>query len=90
METLGFIPSFLSDQDPRLAREQIAANYTHGGGWRPMQGFTRTSSGLCYPDDPPMPLLAVSALRLEKLEFYDCQWLAIVQPDGSFEVSRMD
>lgn len=89
-EMLGFLPSFLDDQDPRPAREQIDANYRHGGGWQPMKGFERTPAGLKYPGDPPLPLLAVSALRLEKIEFYDYQWLVIVQPDGSFEVSRMD
>jgi hypothetical protein len=90
MAMLGYIPGFLSEDDPRPAREQIDANYRHGGGWRPFKGHTRTAVGLRYPGDPPMALLATSRLRDEVIEFYDCQWLAIVQPDGSFEVCRMD
>jgi hypothetical protein len=87
---LGYIPGFLDETDPRPAREQIDTNYAQGGGWRPTQGFERTLQGLKYPGDPPMALIAVTALRDELIEFYDCQWLLILQPDGSFEVSRMD
>jgi hypothetical protein len=29
-------------------------------------------------------------LRDEEIRFYDYSWLAIVQPDGSFEVARVD
>jgi hypothetical protein len=42
-EMLGFIPSFLSEDDSRPAREQFAANYI--AGWQPMPGFTMMENG---------------------------------------------
>lgn len=97
-EGLGFLPSFLSENDPRPAREQINENYAHGGGWHPFNGFTRTDDNcLVYPGDGTVYApdefyypLAEAQLRDEKLYFYEGEWLSIVQPDGSFEVSRMD
>lgn len=88
---LGFIPCFLREDDPRPAREQIDANYQHGGGWDPQPKFTLLPDGrLSYPDDPPLALLAETRLRDEIIRFYDCSYLAIVQPDGSFEACRLD
>jgi hypothetical protein len=91
MDLLGLVPAFLDERDPRPAREQIDANYQHGGGWRPMPKFKLLPDGrLSYPGDDPLPVLAETRLRDEVIRFYDCSWLAIVQPDGSFEVSRVD
>jgi hypothetical protein len=91
MEMLGLIPEFLDERDPRPAREQIDQNYRHGGGWQPFPGFTMLPDGdLSYPGDPPTRLIAETHLRDETIRFYDCSWLAIVQPDGTFEVSRVD
>lgn len=87
---LGFIPEFVSYADPRPAREQFNTNYAHGGGWRPFSGFTRTKAGLEYPDDPAMKLLASTHLRDELIEVYQYSWVCVVQPDGSYEISRMD
>lgn len=89
---LGYLPDFFDEADPRPAREQIHERYRHGGGWRPFKGFTMADDGsdISFPGDPPMVLLAEAKLRDETLRFYDCAWLAIVQPDGSFEVSRVD
>jgi len=89
-EMLGFIPQFLSEHDPRPAREQLDSNYRQGGGWEPLPGFTITEQGLKYPGDPPMVLIAETTLRDEVIRFYDCSWVVIIQPDGSFEASRMD
>jgi hypothetical protein len=89
-EHLGLLPSLLSDTDPRPVKEQIESNYSYGGGWQPLAGFTINKQGLCFPGDPPMRLLAESRLRDERLLFFECDWLAVVQPDGSFQVSRMD
>lgn len=90
-EMLGFIPKFLNENDPRPAREQFNENYAHGGGWSPFEGFTMLPNGdLEYPGDPVYSLLAEAHLRDEKIRFYDYSWVAIVQPDGSFEISRMD
>jgi hypothetical protein len=85
-EVLGYLPGFLSVNDPRPAREQLAAAY----GWSPFAGFTMTERGLEYPGDPTMPLLAEAKLRDEVVRLYDCSWVAIVQPDGSYEIARMD
>lgn len=91
MELLGFIPGFLSENDPRPAREQIDSAYQHGGGWSPFEGFKMLSDGnMQYPGDPPTRLLAETKLRDEVIRFYEHSWLAIVQQNGSFEVTRVD
>ena len=90
-EHLGLLPGMLSLNDPRPAREQLDANYQHGGGWRPFTGFRlRKDNTLVYPGDPPTIPLAMTTLRDELIVFYDCSWVAIIQPDRSFEVCRMD
>lgn len=89
-DMLGLLPYFLFESDPRPAREQLDDRYAHGGGWSPFRGFTMTSTALEYPGDPPMLLLAEAWLRDETLRFYEGEWLAVVQPDGSYEVSRVD
>ena len=90
MEMLGFVPSFLDDSDPRPARIQFDHNYSFAGGWTPFPGFTMRSDSLLYPGDPPLLLLAETKLRDETIRFYNASWVAIIQPDGSFEVCRMD
>ena len=86
---LGFIPSFLSEDDPRPAAEQIAARYV--GGWMPFHGFRMLPNGdLAYPGDAPTQLLAETKLRDETIRFYDSAWVAIVQPDGTHEIARLD
>ncbi|MBO0736560.1 MAG: hypothetical protein J2P48_08330 [Alphaproteobacteria bacterium] len=89
-EELGLVPSFFAADDPRPAREQIAERYISG--WTPMPGFKiGKESELLYPGDPPLKPIAVALLRgLEVLVFYEYSWLAIIQHDGSFEVSRVD
>lgn len=90
-DMLGFIPDFLSEEDPRPAREQFDQNYAHGGGWKHFEGFKMLPNGnLKYPGDPPVALLLETKLRDEIIRFYDCSWVTITQPDGSFEVCRMD
>jgi len=91
MDQLGYIVNFLDPNNPKSAREQLDANYRHGGGWRPFKGFTMLPNGnLSYPDDPVVQLLAETKLRDETIRYYEHSWVAIVQPDGSFELSRMD
>lgn len=90
-EALGFIPQFLTHADPRPAREQFDTGYVHGGGWTPFNGFTQNKDGsLSYPGDPPMVVLAECKFRDEVVRFHECSWVSITQPDGSFEVCRMD
>jgi hypothetical protein len=88
-EVLGLVPSFFSEDDPRPAREQIAARYISG--WHPLPGFILSDDGsLIYPGDPPLLPIAATTLRDEQITFYPHSWLAIVQPDGSLEVARVD
>ena len=86
---LGYIPLFLNENDPRSAREQF--DTSHPGGWSSFPGFTMLPNGnLSYPRDPDIVLLAETRLRHEVIRFYDCEWVAIIQPDGSFEIARLD
>jgi hypothetical protein len=91
-DILGFIPHFLSPNDPRPAAEQINANYQHGGGWRAQPGFklNPVTRALKYPGDPPLLPLAEAHLRDELILFYEYEYLAIIQPDNTFEVCRLD
>ena len=89
-DALGLIPEFLSESDPRSAKQQFQIVYAHGGGWRPFSGFDRTDRGLEFPGDPPMELVGFTMLREEMIEVYQYSWVCIVQPDGSYEVARMD
>ena len=94
-DMLGFIPDFLSNDDPASAKEQINRNYSHGGGWRPFHGFEMKPDGIQYPDDPLMPLLAQTVLhpdtdKPELIRFYLSSWVAVVQLDGSYEICRLD
>ena len=88
---LGFLPDLISDQDPRPVAEQLETNYAHGGGWRPQEGFTLGKDYvLTYPGDPPMKPLAMTNCRHELLCFYPYSYLGVFQPDGSFQVARVD
>jgi hypothetical protein len=91
-EHLGFVPYFFSQHDGRPAKEQINEEYAHGGGWRPLEGwvFNEKDASIKYPGDPKLKPIAWTTLRDERLFFYDMAWLAVVQPDGSYEVGRLD
>ena len=62
-EELGFLPSFIDQNDPRCARDQFDANYQHGGGWNPIQGATNKHMVLTFPGDPPFEPIAMWPLR---------------------------
>jgi hypothetical protein len=88
-DMLGFIPMFLSEGDPRPAKEQINSKYQSG--WNSFPGMKMLPNGnLRYPGDPDYEILAETRLRDEVIRFYNYAWVAIVQPDGTFEVCRMD
>lgn len=90
-DQLGFLPSFLDDQNALSARAQIDLNYQHGGGWFNFEGFImKKDRSLHYKGDPPMMPLACLKFRDEDLYFYDSAWVCVVQPDGSYEVARVD
>ena len=93
IEHLGLIPMFFREEDPRPAKDQIEERYAHGGGWSPFgQGKWRmTPTGkLKYPGDEALPILAECFLNGETLRFYAMSLLAVVQPNGDFEVCRLD
>ena len=88
---LGLLPQFLDEHNPMTATEQLHVSYAHGGGWHPFQGFRMDAAGnLCYPGDPPLRPLAEAKLRDERIVLYERSWVAVIQPDGYFEVCRMD
>lgn len=105
VEALGFIPSFVSRHEGTLA-ERFNKAYSHGGGWSPFgQGeWQQSSEGVLqygdpskfeplYPGDqpdPPMSPLVEARIGNEILRIYPHAWVSITQPDGSFEVMRMD
>lgn len=102
-EHLGYIPEFLSDDDPRPAVEQINERYAHGGGWFDLKvggrGFTMDSSGgLRYPGDPTMKPYAEAMLhdcgtpehKGERILIYESGFVAVVQGNNSFRVARLD
>jgi len=87
---IGYLGDMLNDADPRPAREQLDEAYAHGGGFRPFSGFTLLDNGISYPGDPVMSELSRAQLRDESIRFYQGAWVAIVQPDGTHVISRMD
>lgn len=97
VESLGALPYMLSSDDPRPAREQFNERYGFAGGWRPFRYFTLGENNELIaprdpeePDEPPLFPVADGKLRDELILFYPHAWVAIVQPDRSFEVCRMD
>lgn len=38
-DIVGIVPTFLHYEDDRSIRAQIEDRYSHGGGWRPIEGF---------------------------------------------------
>lgn len=89
-QEIGMIPHFLNEDDPRPAREQFNDHYAHGGGWQPMSNFRLQDNTLFYPGDPPLKPIAGFNFRDELILIYRLGIVATVQPDGSFEVARMD
>ena len=96
MEAAGLLPDFFGEADPRPAREQLNENYARGGGWHPMEGWQLehvANLGLaraCYPGNPPYREVSRAKLRTELLILFQGAWLAIIQPDGSFEMGHCD
>jgi hypothetical protein len=90
-DDLGLIPHFLSEDDDRPAAVQFNEQYAHGGGWQPQPGFKlQKDKSLKYPGDPPFKPIARIELRDEVIYVYPYGYVAVVQPDGSFEACRMD
>lgn len=91
MDHIGAIPYWLDEHDLRPASEQLHSAYGHGGGWSPFNGFRLADdNSLTYPGDPALRPIAEMHLRDELVLMYEHSWVAIIQPDRSFEVCRMD
>ena len=90
-EHLGLLPYWLNTNDERPAKEQLHEGYSNAGGWQPFKGFELLEDdSLEYPDDPPLHPIAEIEIHKERVLIYDHSWVAIIQPDRSFEVCRMD
>lgn len=87
MDMLGLVPYFIHDDDPDPAAKQFEKRYI--GGWLPQTDFKMYENRI-VGDGPIYRLIAEAQLRDETIRFYDGSWVAIIQKDGSFEVSRMD
>jgi hypothetical protein len=91
LAALGYLPDFIDAEDPRDARTQLDAGYKHFGGFSAMKGFRLdTDNWLHFPGDPPLPPIAQARLRAELICVYQGDWVAVIQPDRSFVVARMD
>jgi hypothetical protein len=89
---LGHIGKAMTESSPLSAREQINQLYPFGG-WRPTLGDSIKHLGnynLKYPGDPVMRPIARAKLRDEIICIYQSEFWAVFQPDGSFEVARLD
>jgi len=87
-DALGFLPGFLNAEDARPACEQLDANYGYGGHWR--AGKIDAEGTYRYPGDPPLRWAARATLRDETILFYPYAFVAVIQPDGSNVMQRMD
>lgn len=90
-ETIGVLPHWLDEDDPRPAAQQLDEHYAHGGGWHAFLGFQLQVDGsIKYPGDKALKPIAAIAFRKELVMFYPHAWVMILQKDGTFEVCRMD
>ena len=96
-EHLGFLPMFLSPRLDVPAAQQLDINYQHGGGFHHFKGFAADFSGepetwtIRYPGDPLFRIIAYAKLGEEIIAvFPHGPWVAVVQPDKSFVICRMD
>ena len=88
---VGMIPHWLDESDMRNARDQLDDHYQHGGGWRPFEGFKlNRDKSIEYDGDPALKPLAIMKLRDEIVVMYQYGWVMILQPNGTFEICRMD
>jgi hypothetical protein len=94
-EWLGFLPEILLEEDKRTVKEQLEDRYSHGGGWRPFGDkkfkLDQMTKVLRYPGDPPFKPAAFTQIGDETVVFYpQCSLLAVIQKDGSWEITRVD
>lgn len=92
LDMVGLLPMIFDPSDPRPAADQANDRYAHGGGWRPNGKFKRLGSEIAiqYPGDPPLKGVAVAALNDETIVVFQHAWVMVIQPDGTYEIARMD
>lgn len=90
LDVIGMLPFMLYAGNPRSVREQFDDNYM--GGWRPFKGHTldKDTMTLAYPGDPPLEPLVKMTFRDEHIYVYRHGWVLVLQPNGEWEVARMD
>ena len=98
----GMLPSIFWKGDERPASEQLDERYSYGGGFSPLDGGWELDTlnvieegmpefyTLTYPNDSPVNEIGRAQLNDETLVFFQHSWLAIIQSDGSFVVTRVD
>ena len=91
LQTLGALPDMLDAADPAPAREQLDRGYRDRGGFRALSGwYLGADDVLHFPGDRPYRPIAETRLGSERILVFECNFVAVVQPDRSFEVARMD
>ena len=103
--SLGTLPLMFHPFSDDDAKTQIDKRYAHGGGFVDTPGFSLNDEwkepgeaiiqyyqeeAAPEEQDPPLHELARAKLGEETLIFFPYAFLAIVQPDGSFQVTRVD
>lgn len=89
---LGYIPSWLNEDAEGTAMEQLDRGYAWGG-WQSFgKGVVKLNpdNSFIYPGDPPQHPFAEIEFRDERIYMYQGSWVLVKQPDGSFDMARMD
>ena len=86
----GFIPSFLSENNPKTAIQQL--NDGQPGGQNKFEGFKFDPERklLTYPGDPPMKVMSELHFKNDIIMLFPHAWILVLQPDGKWEVARCD
>lgn len=92
-DRLGLLPTILQSADPAPLAEQLAARYI--GGWSPVQGrhsFNSETGVLSYPGEPDLlpDAILIAPATNEMALLYPYDWLVILKPDDTWEISRVD
>lgn len=86
-----YLPHWFNPNVEETAQQAIHRHYGHGGGWQPFHGFVMgPGNALAYPGDPKLYPVARATFRGQEIYVYEHSWIAVVNPDGSYEVCRVD
>lgn len=97
-EVLGLLPALISNEYFGNVAEQLERNYAHGGGYRDLTKlepdkwvFNKRKKTLRHrAERSTFKPIASTQIKDEQVYFYQYALLAIVKPDGSFAVTRVD